>query len=189
MLTYELLFGAGRIRGGGALKRALLEVLDEMKSALETMKLKLNAKENEELLPVEWRKSTQRGFSSLCYNSIYLTRLIALIGRFARVNTLVDTQKNVLESLRSQGFDVVLEPQTSLPNGYENLHLAVTLAAKILLSYSNEVFVDRHIDNVLVFAPERDLHANELVTSSALILQDKASCFPAAILAPSPVCI
>jgi hypothetical protein len=49
------------------------------------------------------------------------------------------------------------------------------------------VFLDQHIENLLVFAPGLDLHANELVKSSALILQDKASCLPAVILNPSAV--
>jgi len=37
---------------------------------------------------------------------------------------------------------------------------------------------------MLVFPPKSDLHLHPLYVSGVLILQDKASCFPAAILAP-----
>lgn len=44
---------------------------------------------------------------------------------------------------------------------------------------------DEHIPNVLVFPPTTDLHDHELVKRGCLILQDKASCFPAHILMSS----
>lgn len=43
---------------------------------------------------------------------------------------------------------------------------------------------DEHLDFMLVFPPKSDLHLHPLYVSGVLILQDKASCFPAAILAP-----
>jgi len=44
---------------------------------------------------------------------------------------------------------------------------------------------DPHLPELLVFPPTLDLHDHELVQSGALILQDKASCFPARILLDS----
>ena len=42
--------------------------------------------------------------------------------------------------------------------------------------------IDAHIPNLLKWPPNTDLHAHPLVSSGALILQDKSSCFPASIL-------
>jgi putative methyltransferase len=44
---------------------------------------------------------------------------------------------------------------------------------------------DAHIPDLLVFPPSTDLHAEPMVINREIILQDKASCFPAYILAPS----
>ncbi|KAF9580885.1 hypothetical protein BGW38_002290 [Lunasporangiospora selenospora] len=48
----------------------------------------------------------------------------------------------------------------------------------------NTFYRDEHLDFMLVFPPKSDLHLHPLYTSGVLILQDKASCFPAAILDP-----
>ena len=42
---------------------------------------------------------------------------------------------------------------------------------------------DPHIPHLVVFPPGQDLHDHPMVDSGHLILQDKASCFPAYILA------
>ncbi|OLY83708.1 putative 28S rRNA (cytosine-C(5))-methyltransferase [Smittium mucronatum] len=44
---------------------------------------------------------------------------------------------------------------------------------------------EKKTDSLLVFPPLTDLHENELYLNGSLILQDKASCFPAAILDPA----
>ncbi len=46
--------------------------------------------------------------------------------------------------------------------------------------------MDPHVPQLLVFAPSTDFHQMPLYLSGALVLQDKASCFPAAALAPEP---
>ena len=43
---------------------------------------------------------------------------------------------------------------------------------------------DLHVPNLLIFPPSTDLHENPLFLNGTLILQDKASCFPAYILNP-----
>jgi hypothetical protein len=118
VLTYELLFGAGRIRGGGSLKRTLIKSLPELQNNLEKMKHEKNATTDEDLLPVEWRKTNRRRTSSVHLQALSKA-LTAILARFARINTLVDPQQTVLESLRSQGFTVVLEPEGDLPQEYE----------------------------------------------------------------------
>lgn len=45
--------------------------------------------------------------------------------------------------------------------------------------------IDEHIPNLLAFAPQVSFQDNPLYKAGKLILQDKASCFPAVILAPT----
>ncbi|RHY92061.1 hypothetical protein DYB37_005387 [Aphanomyces astaci] len=44
------------------------------------------------------------------------------------------------------------------------------------------VSVDPHVGDILMFPPGTELHTHDSVTSGKLILQDKASCFPAFVL-------
>jgi putative methyltransferase len=43
---------------------------------------------------------------------------------------------------------------------------------------------DAHIPNLLAFSPQTAFHNDPAYTSGKIILQDKASCFPAVILDP-----
>lgn len=56
------------------------------------------------------------------------------------------------------------------------------------LSYSSTkvIQIDEHVDNLLLLPPNYDLHEDPLQLNGSLILQDKASCFPAFILNPPP---
>ena len=45
-----------------------------------------------------------------------------------------------------------------------------------------DISSDVHIPNLLLFPPKTELHEHELVINGSLILQDKASCFPAYVL-------
>lgn len=49
-----------------------------------------------------------------------------------------------------------------------------------------EFHIDEHIQNLLVFPPKTSLLADAAYEGGMVILQDKASCFSAAILAPPP---
>lgn len=44
--------------------------------------------------------------------------------------------------------------------------------------------VDEHIPDLLLFAPQTTFHDDSSYKAGKVILQDKASCFPAVILAP-----
>src|SRR5438105_133269 len=77
--------------------------------------------------------------------------------RYARVNTLRQSEEAVRAALEQEGY-----------------------------TYGREVTADPDVPALLTFPPATDLHAHPLVESGALILQDKASCFPALVLAPQP---
>jgi putative methyltransferase len=85
--------------------------------------------------------------------------------RFVRVNTLLKSVEECLTVLESEGFKKVD---------------TVTPADR-----SKQIFsVDSLIPEILIFPPSISLHHHPLKKSGALILQDKASCFPVHALRP-----
>ncbi|KAF9436104.1 hypothetical protein BGZ76_004813 [Entomortierella beljakovae] len=90
-----------------------------------------------------------------------------LMPRYVRVNLLMMTPQQVIDAFINDGWKF-LEAAPSPPAPPE----------------PNTFHKDEHLDFMLVFPPKSDLHLHPLYTSGVLILQDKASCFPAAILAP-----
>jgi putative methyltransferase len=93
-----------------------------------------------------------------------------IIPRFARVNTLKITVKDAIKKLVACGFSLKETNKDS--------------AGKI--PAENEFWRDLHLAELLLFAPNTDFHLNELYLAGELVLQDKASCFPAIVLNPAP---
>ncbi|KAG6909943.1 hypothetical protein DXG01_014212 [Tephrocybe rancida] len=85
----------------------------------------------------------------------------ARIPRYVRVNTLVWSTDEAVKSLISRGF-TVSDP------------------------FESEVgfSIDKHIPDLLSFSPSTTFHEDPSYKAGKIILQDKASCFPAAVLAP-----
>jgi 25S rRNA (cytosine2278-C5)-methyltransferase len=52
------------------------------------------------------------------------------------------------------------------------------------VTHSKGFAKDEHIPNLLLFHPQTQFHDDPLYKSGKIILQDKASCFPAIVLAP-----
>jgi len=95
------------------------------------------------------------------------------IPRWVRVNTVKITLKGVLSTTPFDTFTKVELLQTIFdpPEKSQNVY-----------------YVDAHIPNLLAFpvSMTQMLTSHHLYTTGALILQDKASCFPAHILNPPP---
>ncbi|KAF9818583.1 hypothetical protein IEO21_02688 [Rhodonia placenta] len=85
----------------------------------------------------------------------------ALIPRYVRVNTACWTSEEAIQTFISRGYQLSGPFQSE--KGFAR---------------------DGHIPNLLAFNPKRQFADDPLYKAGKIILQDKASCFPAYILAP-----
>lgn len=88
--------------------------------------------------------------------------------RYARVNEIRHTAAEVSAGLVEAGFTQVAtpdDPSTMDPGTFA---------------------LDRHLHDLLVFAPGTNLRDSSFYRDGVLILQDKPSCFPAHVLDPDP---
>ncbi|KAI9490521.1 S-adenosyl-L-methionine-dependent methyltransferase [Zychaea mexicana] len=90
-----------------------------------------------------------------------------LIPRYARVNTHKSTMNKIIQAFKKEGY-------TFVDNAPEDLR---QLTEKSFCR-------DPHLDDLLVFTPKTDLHNHPLYVAGDIILQDKASCFPAHVCRP-----
>ncbi|KAA1467333.1 S-adenosyl-L-methionine-dependent methyltransferase [Dentipellis sp. KUC8613] len=86
----------------------------------------------------------------------------AKIPRYVRVNTLKCSDDAARKAFLAQGY---------------------TLGDPLDAS-TKSFSPDEHIPHLYLFPPQMQFHDDPLYTSGKIILQDKASCFPAAVLAP-----
>ncbi|CAL9703754.1 unnamed protein product [Knipowitschia caucasica] len=90
--------------------------------------------------------------------------------RYVRVNTLKTSVEDTVDFLKREGFSYRGEAQTQ---------------DQLLLR--GKVFaLDSDIPEVLIFSPNTHLYQHPLYQAGHIILQDKASCLPAYLLAPPP---
>ncbi|KAI8146816.1 S-adenosyl-L-methionine-dependent methyltransferase [Fennellomyces sp. T-0311] len=88
-----------------------------------------------------------------------------LIPRYVRVNTHLTSMEKAIAAFEKEGYTFV--ETDGLPN-----------------LVANSFCRDCHLDDLLVFAPKTDLHNHPMYVSGEIILQDKASCFPAHVCRP-----
>ncbi|CAO3617162.1 unnamed protein product [Cunninghamella blakesleeana] len=84
-----------------------------------------------------------------------------LIPRYVRVNQHKSTVDDMIKSFEKEGYKYIETPQD-----------LKTLSGKTFCK-------DQHLNDLLVFPPKTDLHNHPKYNSGDIILQDKASCFPA----------
>ncbi|KAI9247490.1 S-adenosyl-L-methionine-dependent methyltransferase [Phascolomyces articulosus] len=90
-----------------------------------------------------------------------------LIPRYVRVNTHRTTMDKVIQSFKKEKYKYV----DQAPDDLRELP-------------ANSYCRDPHLDDLLVFTPKTDLHNHPLYIAGDIILQDKASCFPAHVCRP-----
>ncbi|XP_052609937.1 28S rRNA (cytosine-C(5))-methyltransferase isoform X2 [Peromyscus californicus insignis] len=93
------------------------------------------------------------------------------VPRFVRVNTLKTCPEDAIDYFKRQGF--------SYQGRASSLEDLRTLKGQHFL-------LDSLLPELLVFPAQTDLHEHPLYRAGHLILQDKASCLPAMLLAPPP---
>ncbi|KAI8087061.1 S-adenosyl-L-methionine-dependent methyltransferase [Thamnidium elegans] len=90
-----------------------------------------------------------------------------LIPRYARINEHKITIGKAIKSFKSEGYTLV-----DCPEDFRELGL-------------KDFCVDRHLPDMLVFHQKTDFHAHPFYLNGNMILQDKASCFPAHVCQPT----
>ncbi|NWR60185.1 NSUN5 methyltransferase, partial [Bucorvus abyssinicus] len=155
VLVYDLLFGKG-LKCGGRWKALARRHRPRLEAELARLKVQQKVSRNEDLLaPVQ---AASPGASQ--------------VPRYVRVNTLKTRVDDVIDFFKRQG--------------YSYLGKASRQVMEELRALSGKKFLlDLHLPELLVFPLQTDFHDNLLYTSGHIILQDKASCLPAFLLAPA----
>ncbi|RKO92155.1 S-adenosyl-L-methionine-dependent methyltransferase [Blyttiomyces helicus] len=97
-------------------------------------------------------------------------RNAVVLPRYVRVNTLKASVDNVIAEFVKNGFALEkAKPSSGLLR-------------------SNTLCQDEHIPEILLLPSNIDLHDNKLLENGSIIIQDKASCFPAFVLNPPKGC-
>ncbi|KAI8868730.1 S-adenosyl-L-methionine-dependent methyltransferase [Ramicandelaber brevisporus] len=177
IVVHDLLF----TKGGLQLKSG-----HPLKVAAEKHKSKLVA----ELVRIKVTKGVQNN-SDLEHEK---SRLTSKVFRFVRVNLIKSTVDKVIAEFDAsssyQYIDLDKMAFDSDMSAVEKYTAALmeTSDAEGKSGRQRKVIRfcrDVHLDDLLVFPPDTDLHDHALLRSGAIILQDKASCFPAHVLFPS----
>uniref|UniRef100_A0A915BVF8 SAM-dependent MTase RsmB/NOP-type domain-containing protein n=1 Tax=Parascaris univalens TaxID=6257 RepID=A0A915BVF8_PARUN len=101
------------------------------------------------------------------------------IPRYARVNTIKWTFDDALKALKEEEW--IVKEMDDITN-------ESTYRAYVENMEWNEVFIDPHVENLLIFRGDADLHSYWMVVDGYVLLQDKASCLSAVLLKPKPGC-
>ncbi len=86
--------------------------------------------------------------------------------RYVRVNTLKIGVEEALKHLESDGYALERLEKEASRKHYKQL---------VEKLEHPMVYIDPHVDNLLIFSKNADLHDHVLVKQGALILQDKVS--------------
>lgn len=159
VLTHDQLFASGIQAGTGPVKQAIMRHKTRLHGELQKIKIKRGISSNINLA----QNGDHRAgllYSSFCdlHGAICW---LAQIPRYVRVNTLAWSLEEAVKSFVDQGF--VLASPFESEMGFVK---------------------DPHVPSLLAFAPKTTFHNDLAYTTGKIILQDKASCFPALVLDP-----
>ncbi|XP_026475959.1 LOW QUALITY PROTEIN: probable 28S rRNA (cytosine-C(5))-methyltransferase, partial [Ctenocephalides felis] len=97
--------------------------------------------------------------------------------RYVRVNTLTLTMQEAIDGFRDEGWTLIRH----------NIDWTYRDFLKVVLELPAEHFIpDFHIPELLVFPPDTQFHDYQCYLQGHIVLQDKASCMAAHMLAPEP---
>ncbi|KAM4698973.1 28S rRNA (cytosine-C(5))-methyltransferase [Discoglossus pictus] len=154
VLVYDLLFGKG-LQCGGRWKATLLAHRARLQAELARLKIKKKVSSNQGLV-----------------SSVGGAVVEPTVPRYVRVNTLKTCMSDIIEYFKRQGYTYLGKARS-----IEELAEFVKRSGKRFLQ-------DLHVPDLLAFPPNTDFHKDSLYIAGHLILQDKASCLPAMLLAP-----
>ncbi|KAJ8022151.1 putative 28S rRNA (cytosine-C(5))-methyltransferase [Holothuria leucospilota] len=170
VVTYDLLFGEGlRGVGKGSIRRAIRPQQRALKDALKKLKEEMGVRNHAELL---------KKFGIMVKEDP--------MPRWARVNLLKNTYKEVEEELINEGFTCIMRRQEveKLVEDKDAETISTMMIDYINSLKQGQFMADFHLPDVLVFAPRTHLFEHYLYKECRIILMDKSSCIPAYVLAP-----
>ncbi|KAM8976502.1 28S rRNA (cytosine-C(5))-methyltransferase [Pelodytes ibericus] len=154
LVVYDLLFGKG-IQCGGRLKAVVLAHRTRLRAELARLKVRKKVSSNKDLVTALGGAVTG-----------------PTTPRYVRVNMLKTSVSDVVAYFKRQEYTYLGKARR-----LEEL-------AEFGLKRGKRFLQDLHVPDLLVFPSNTDFHNDSLYTGGHLILQDKASCLPALLLAP-----
>ncbi|KAE8622407.1 hypothetical protein XENTR_v10005229 [Xenopus tropicalis] len=154
VLVYDLLFGKG-LQCGGRWKAVILGHKARLRAELARLKVKKKVSSNEDLV-------TSLGGGAVG----------PALPRYVRVNPIKTCLNDVIAYFKRRGYT------------YLGKARSIEELAELGQKSGKRFLQDLHVPDLLAFPPGTDLHKDSLYTAGHLILQDKASCLPALLLAP-----
>ncbi|KAA0195628.1 putative methyltransferase NSUN5 [Fasciolopsis buskii] len=125
----------------------------------------------------ELKLNTAKQTDIACSASSYINAEDVQLPCYARVNLLLTTLSEVLDSLNALGFEQRRHDPTK--DSYKRF------LKRVKKLKATQFLLDHHLpEELLVFRAGSKLYQLDLVTSHRFILQDKASCIPPEILSP-----
>ena len=175
VLVHDLLLSGGIQAGEGPIKQAILRHKTRLNSEFTRIKIKHGVKSTTELAQTGDERAGEFLYFRTMSSWLYF---IAKIPRYIRVNTTCWTMEEAVKEFQSRGY--------VLSNPLENQYAIYIRGCLFHCWYAlRQGFQkDHHIPNLLLFPPDTQWVENDLYKSGKIILQDKASCFPAHILSP-----
>lgn len=180
VLVHDLLLCKGIQAGDGVIKQAILRHKTRLRGEFQKIKIKKGATSNQDLIR---RADPRTGEFSLLVNQTLrssLTFLLAQIPRYARVNTLLWNTEEAIKYFLARGFTL----GAPLDLRYRLMRYCFVFLVHSFSRSSTAFAVDNHIPDLLLFPPQTVLNDDPAYQSGKIILQDKASCMPAVVLAP-----
>jgi len=189
VLVHDLLLAGGIQAGDGPVKQALLRHKTRLRGEWQRRKIKRGAKTDGEMALADDVRAGRLAvlFSFVLDGDENFSAKLDRIPRYARINALKWTVDEAIMAFQKSGYVLgnpldgmyVVHPyRLKLPT--RALFPSVTPPPVLLRNFAR----DAHIENLLLFHPQSELTDTSEYSDGRLILQDKASCFPAVVLAP-----